>query len=158
MSNPLKRVLLGAGFAGVALLSLSAVAWSGSHGGMERDPGRMLAHMADRLDLSDAQQEQAEQIISGAVEQGQQYREEMSSLREQLRAMQGNFDPDTARSLSQQIGTLTGEVVYLMASTHARIYDMLTPEQREQMEALREHWEERRDKWHHRLGSHDTGD
>lgn len=152
MSNSLKKVLLGTGFAGIALLSLSAVAWSGGHGDMERDPARMLAHMADRLELSDGQQAQAEQIVSGAVAQGEQYREEMSSLREQLRAMQGNFDPDTARSLSIQIGTLTGQVVYLMASTHSQIYDMLTPQQREEMEALRAQREERRGKWHARGG------
>ena len=150
MRNPLRKVLLGAGFAGIALLSLSAVAWSGGHGGMERDPGRMLEHMADRLDLSDSQRDQAEQIIAGTMEQGGQYREEMSGLRDQLRAMQDNFDPDTARAISERIGVLTGEMAYQMASTQSQIYQMLTPEQREQMEALRAQREERRAKWHER--------
>lgn len=150
MKNSMKKALLGTGFAAAALISLSAMAWSGGHGGMDRDPGRMMAHIADRLDLSDSQRDQAEQIMNETREQTGQYREEMEGLRDQLKAMRGNFDQDSARAISERIGVVTGNLVYEMANTKAQIYNMLTPEQRTEMDEMMAKRDEKRDKWHKR--------
>lgn len=152
MMSSLRKILLGAGFAGVALLSLSAAAFSGGHGGMDHDPARMIAHMADRLGLSAEQQDQVEQIAEDSRERMAPYHEELKELREQLHAMRDDFDPDTARSVANRIGEITAELVYEMASTQAEIHDLLTPEQRERMESLMEQRSERRSKWHQRHG------
>lgn len=146
MNKSLNRVLLGAGLAAIALLSLSAATWSKEHGGMSHDPARMIAHMADSLELSEAQRSQVQQILSSSQEQTSAYREELQQLREQLRAMREGFDEDTARSITDRIGVIMGEMAYVMASTHAEIYAMLTPQQRAELDAMREQRDTRRGK------------
>ena len=83
------------------LVSLSAAAWAmGPRGGMDHDPGRMLTHMADRLDLSDAQQEQVKSIVEGGMEQSGADRKRLEDLRGQLKAMRDDFDQGQAQKIA----------------------------------------------------------
>jgi len=150
MRNSFTRVLLGAGFAGAALLSLSAAAWSGGEHRMHHDPARMVAHLADRLELSEGQRTQVEQQIDAAADQHSQYRDELTSLREQLRDMRENFDPDTARSITDRIGEITADLAYEAARSRSEIYAILNETQRAKMEELMEKRASGRSKWHRR--------
>lgn len=148
MKNSLTRIVLGAGFAGVALLSLSTVSWSMGHGGVDHDPQRMVAHMTERLDLDDGQTQKMEQILVSSREQIGPYREEMKSLRAQLEAMRDNFDPDSARAISERIGVITGEMVYQASRAKAQVYALLSQPQKKELNELMEKREQRRGKWH----------
>ncbi len=147
MHHTLRKMLLGAGFASVALASLTAHSWSGERGGMGHDPGRMMAHMTERLDLDAGQQQKIEQILEVSQEQMAPYREELRELRGQLEAMSDSFDPDKARAIADRIGVITGDMVYQSASTRSSIRELLTDEQKAQLEELMEKREARRDKW-----------
>jgi Spy/CpxP family protein refolding chaperone len=140
-------MLLGAGLAGIALASLTAHSWSGERGGIAHHPERMMAHMAERLDLDAGQQQKIEQILEVSREQMEPYREELRELREQLEAMSDSFDPDKARVISDRIGVITGGMVYEGASTRSSIRELLTDAQKAQLEELMEKREARRDKW-----------
>lgn len=148
MNISLKKSLLGAGFAAVSLLTLSAATWSAGHGGgMDHDPGRMIAHMSDRLDLTEEQQTELDELLGATRQENAADRQRLQELRGQLRESRGNFNPEDARAAADEIGQITSRLVYQAASTQAQVYQMLTPEQREKMESMMAARAERRGKW-----------
>jgi len=148
MTNSMTRALLGATMAGLALLSLSAGSWAMNHGGvMDHDPGRMIAHMTDRLDLTEEQQGQVKEIMDSSRTQSTVDRERMKVLREMLREQRGNFNAGEAQTVADEIGQITSRMVFQATSTHARIYQLLNDEQKAEMDAMMEKREERHGKW-----------
>lgn len=148
MNISLKKSLLGAGFAAISLLTISMAAWSwGGGGGMEHDPGRMIAHMSERLDLTDEQQTEMEALLAAASEGSAADRKRLQQLREQLRDSKGDFNPEDARVAADEIGQITARLVFQAASTQARVYQLLSPEQREKMASMMAARAERRGKW-----------
>ena len=148
MSNSITRALLGAAMAGLALLSLSAGSWAMNHGAdMEHDPGRMIAHMTERLDLTQEQQGQIKEIMAASRTQSGADRERMKVLRQKMRAQRDNFDAGEAQNIADEIGELTSRTVFQATSTQARIYQLLTDEQKAEMDTMMEKRQERRGKW-----------
>ena len=144
MKDSFTRALLGAVLAGAALLSLSVAAGDYAR---HHDPERMMAHLADRLELDEGQRTQAQQIIESGAAQRTETQQELEALRQQLRALRENFDPDTARALADRIGELTGDALYEATSRQAEVYALLTDEQRIELQALKEQRESSRRKW-----------
>jgi Spy/CpxP family protein refolding chaperone len=137
------------------LVSLSATSWAmGYRGGMDHDPGRMLSHMAERLELSDAQQDQVRTIIDDGREQSVADRERLEALRAELKGMRDNFDPGQAQKIADEIGEITGRMVYQASSSYAEFYSLLNDDQKAELEQLQEERGERRGKWREKFREH----
>lgn len=148
MNKSLSKALLSAAAAGAALLSLSVASWSMGHGGgMDHDPARMVAYMTDRLDLSEQQTSQVKQLTASAREQSDVDRKRMQELREQMKALRDDFDAGKAQKIADEIGEITSRVVFQIISTYADIYQLLTDEQKAEMDDMLEQRESHRDRW-----------
>ena len=130
-----KNWLIGA--AAATALAASAAVWSmGPGGGGDHDPGRMLAHMADKLDLTAAQQASAEELLSASREANQADRQRLQVLRQQLQAMRGDFDAGKAQGIAEEIGQITSRMVFQSSKTWSGVYQLLDAEQREELDNL----------------------
>ena len=147
------KSLSGATVLGLSLL-LAAGAWSMGPGlGEDYDPSHKVAHLADRLGLDEDQQNSIEALMAAGQEQSAVDRERLKELKELLQVQVEDFNPGEAQKLADEIGEITTRITYLGTSTRAQVHAILTPEQREQMEALHEKRRERRSKWHQRGNS-----
>lgn len=138
MTTRLKRILTGSALGGILLVSASA--WSMGHQS-GHDPERVLRHMTEKLELSDSQHEQIENLLDEGLGSMKEDRARMGELRDQLKAMRTDFDEDKARGIAKELGEVTSRMTYNMASTQSEVYEMLTPAQREKMDefdAMRE--------------------
>ena len=129
-----KNWLIGA--AAATALAASATVWSMGPGGGDHDPGRMLTHMADKLDLTAAQQASVEELMSASREANQADRQRLQVLRQQLQAMRGDFDAGKAQGIADEIGQITGRMVFQTSKTWSGVYQLLDAEQREELDNL----------------------
>ena len=148
MRNSLTKALMGAGVACLALLSLSAATWSmgPGGGGMYHDPARMIAHMSDKLNLSEEQQSQVEEIMGASRAKGAEDRKRMQELRTQMHAQQANFNAGEAQKIADEIGEITGRMVFQASSSAAQVNVLLTDDQKAQMQEMMKQRGERRGK------------
>lgn len=138
--RPLFTRLLGAGVA-VALISsagFSTAAIAGGHG--DARPHHRMEHLITKLDLDEAQRDQVESISAQAREQHQaiktEYRDNLRAIHELVQAEA--LDNEALAGLADAQGSLHAQKVALRAETMFELLSVLTPEQREQWEALRE--------------------
>ena len=91
------------------------------------------ARLTEKLDLSEAQQQQVQKLVEANREQAQEMHSQMMELRRQMRqAMQPKtFDEKTLRKLAADKGKVQTELMIGKARTHSKIYALLTPEQQE---------------------------
>lgn len=145
----------------VSVASTDVVAFQGPHmgpgpghgpghafgrGGRGGDRGAMgpgfFRRLADRLALTDQQLEQIEALYT-------EHREAHAPLREELRALRGQLRDLTAdgaffqnevqvTETAQAIAQLEAQAIVDRARLHARIYELLTPEQRDELQDLRD--------------------
>ena len=154
MNNSLRKALLGAGFAAASLLTLSSATGSmGLGGGMDHDPGRMVEHIADRLDLSEEQLVEVEKVLDTTRDALAADRQRLKDLRSELYAQRENFDAGETQAAADEIGQITARMVYQATSSHAQIYQLLTSEQRQQMDSMIEKRHARRAKWRRQGGA-----
>ena len=134
-------------FTALAVAALAAAASArphfGSHGGDRHE--RFLEHMADLLELDDETRGAIEERFEASREQARVLREERHDARRELRERMREPEPDRDALFAQadRIGALDTELRQLRLATMLDVRDLLTPEQREEMAALRE--ERRRD-------------
>ncbi|RLA49325.1 MAG: hypothetical protein DRR04_01860 [Gammaproteobacteria bacterium] len=148
MSKSRSKALLGAVVTGVVLMSLSVASWSMGHdGGMDHDPARMVAHMTDRLDLTEEQVSRVKQLMTATREQSDADRKRLRDLRGQMKTQRDNFDAGKAQKIADEIGEITSRMVFQIASTHAKIYQLLTDEQKAEMDDMMDQHQSRRDHW-----------
>ena len=141
-----KNWLIGATAA--AAIATSALSWSmGPRGGGDHDPGRMLARISDRLDLSAEQKASVDELLNSARQASAADRKRLDDLREELVEMRTNFDAAKAKPIADEIGQITGRMVFEASKTWSGVYQLLDDEQRQQLEKLMEEREARRDKW-----------
>ncbi len=115
-------------------------------GGRGGDRGAMgpgfFRRLADRLELSDQQLEQIEALFSENREAHAPLREELRGLHEQLRDLtaDGAFFQNEVQvtETAQAIAQLEAQATVDRARLLARIYEVLTPEQREELKDLRD--------------------
>jgi protein CpxP len=91
------------------------------------------ARLTEKLDLSQAQQQEVQKLTEANREQAQGLRSQMMELRRQMRqAMQPKtFDEKTLRKLAADKAKIQTELMVGKARTHSKIYALLTPEQQE---------------------------
>lgn len=96
--------------------------------GMKR---RHLDRIAQTLNLTDAQKQQARAIFQQARQSAQPVRQELRQKREALTAgaKEGKSDAEVQK-LSNEQGRLMGRMVAIRTEASAKFYQMLTPDQR----------------------------
>lgn len=100
------------------------------------DPGMMLEHMADHLDLDGAQRATIENIVEAVRPEAEALRERFRANREALSALDAS-DPayeTTLNNLALSQGQLATEGVLLATRIRTEINAVLTDEQREKLE------------------------
>lgn len=106
---------------------------------------RIMAHVAERLGLTDAQKTEIKSILVAERPQAEPLIRQLIATRKQLRdvSKNGNFDEAQVRSLaSQQAQTIT-ELIVTRERVKSKVYNVLTPEQRAQAEKMRARFESR---------------
>ncbi len=142
-----KRIMLTV-LCGALLLGTSWVAMAATGAGRNMGDGPMQGkgmvcrknvrqnhwvRLTEKLDLSQAQQQEVQKLVEANAEQVQELRGQMMELRRQMRqAMQPKtFDEKTLRKLAADKGKIQTELMVGKARTHSKIYALLTPEQQE---------------------------
>lgn len=113
----------------------------GRHGFVRRP----LAHIAQALNLTDSQKQQARTIFQQARQSAQPIRQELKQNREALAsaAKNGQNEADIQK-LSTEQGRLLGHLVAIRTEASAKFYQMLTPEQRAKADQMHEQFRQRR--------------
>ena len=150
--NRRKKLALSAGAIGV--LAASAIAWGVNHdpaaaGAAEESErphrwssrhGGPMAHLARRLDLSDEQRLAITAILNNARDEAAVLRLQLEELRrtvgDSIRA--GEYDEDEVRILVENQSPAFVDMTPLGIRTMSQVYAQLTPEQREEANALME--------------------
>jgi periplasmic protein CpxP/Spy len=122
----------------VAAFSFPTVAEMSRYHHGQGDSGRMLAHLADELNLSEEQETQIHAVYEQLHESSEQDRERLEQLKASLHAQREDFDAGKTQQLADELGTITSRMAFAAASAHARIYQLLDEQQRAELAELRE--------------------
>ncbi len=113
------------------------------------NPARMIEHMADHLDLDDAQRAQVQNIMEAAKPEFEAIREQARANREALTSLDAS-DPANSVQLNDiaaSNGQLATEGTLLFARVRSEVHAVLTDEQIAKLERgkerMREAFEER---------------
>ena len=102
--------------------------------------GRMFDRTAARLNLTDDQKQQAQSIMKSARESAQpitqQLKQNRVALRDAVKAGKSDADID---QLAASTGTLMGQATAIRTKAFAKVYALLTPEQRTKADQLGSH-------------------
>lgn len=112
-----------------------------SHAGMFKHRGGGLRHMLHRLKLTEGQRDK---IFEIRYAQKPALRAKMKEMRKHHQALRSatmgeNYDAGRVQELAQAQGKSIGELIAMRAETMHRIYDVLTPEQRKQVDEWQQH-------------------
>ncbi|MGB7926462.1 MAG: Spy/CpxP family protein refolding chaperone [Pyrinomonadaceae bacterium] len=106
---------------------------------------RIMARIAERLGLTDAQKTEIKSIIVAERPAAEPLIRQLVATRKQLRdaSSGGNFDEAEVRNLaSRQAQTIT-ELIVTRERVKSKIYNVLTPEQRAKADQMRARFESR---------------
>jgi Spy/CpxP family protein refolding chaperone len=103
-----------------------------------------LDHIAQALNLTDSQKEQARTIFQNVKQSAQPIREELKQNREKLMAAAkaSNSEADIQRLATEQ-GRLLGKLIAIRTVGSAKFYQVLTPEQRVKADQMHEQFRQR---------------
>ena len=99
-----------------------------------------LSMMADEIGLTEAQETEINELVDASRLESAVDRERLSQIREQLQEIARNddsFDAATAESLADEMASIASRMALSGAELRWEIRQVLTPEQREQMESYR---------------------
>jgi Spy/CpxP family protein refolding chaperone len=114
---------------------------------MEPDPTQMMAQMGKKLDLSAEQQSEVEGLLASAKQASAADQKRMHELRVEMKGMRDNFDAEKARKLADEIGKVTGRLVYQASATWSGVYQLLNAEQKAELDSMMAQRGERHGKW-----------
>ena len=147
LSSHFRKALL----ATLLMTAVSVAAEPGS-GPMGSPFGRelfMTEHLASELELNDAQRSAVERLMDQARDQARPY---VRQLMEQRKAMRDlldgeNFDEGAARAQATKRGAIMTELMVIHARSEVEVRKLLTAQQREKMQKIRErrHHQHRKD-------------
>ena len=109
--------------------------------------------LAKKLNLTDAQKEQAKQIMKSSKEKVKPLKESMKSIHQQLDAAtaDGQFDEARVQALATQQATNMAQMIVEKERTKSQFFAILTPEQQAQAKQLKEQMKEKfKDKFQER--------
>lgn len=107
--------------------------------------GRMFEFFADYLDLTDAQQTQAKEIMAKAKPSLEPLVRQRIQAEKQLRelAMSGNFDESKVRDIANQQAQVMTELTVQKARMESELFQLLTPEQKTKLNQFIDKHEQR---------------
>lgn len=144
--SPVKKFLLASSLAlGLGPLAANEAFSQGApmggemHGGMHHR-GESMMHMR-ALGLSEAQQDQIFKIHHDSVPAMREQMKQVQKARAQLRqlAMADNFDEARVRQAADAQAKALSAMAVMRAQTANRVRQVLTPEQRQKMDQMRDH-------------------
>lgn len=130
----------------VALAAIGAVSLTGLAAGRDNrgpggppDPARMVAHMAEDLDLTADQVTEITAVMTDEQTKTADYRAKLGDLDTQMRAAtaNGHFDEAAVRSIAAQQAAIFTELTVERERGRSQIYNTLTTEQRTKFESMR---------------------
>ena len=132
--------------AGIALIAVPSVAdarrgFGGPGGGRHgKDPARMIAEHADRLQLDDATLASIDELVTTARNEREEIHLELRIAHDEMRTLLGQRRPDEQQvmALADEIGALEVEVRKSYLRTLLGIRGLLTDEQREELKLIHE--------------------
>jgi Spy/CpxP family protein refolding chaperone len=130
--------------AAAALLTTGALAIAApghgekSHRAHGEKHGTMQQRLAEKLGLSEAQKTQMKDLMASFRAENQTLMDAMKQTREQLRAARQAKDTARAASLAATAEEQRAEMEKRREAQHQRMLQILTPEQRLQMEQMHE--------------------
>ncbi len=104
------------------------------------DLGFWVERISDRLDLSEAQQDQIQAILDQARPAIEAAASRLEEGREEWQASHGpgDFDEGAIRSHVAAQSELQADLMVAIQSARAKIYNVLTPDQQEQLGTMRD--------------------
>jgi len=112
----------------------------------------MRQRMIQALNLTDAQQQQANSIFQQAKQQAQPIVQQLKQNREALEAAVKANNVSQIQTLATQQGTLRGQVLAIRSTAWAQFYSMLTPDQRAKADQIHQQMKQRmQQRFHQRL-------
>jgi Spy/CpxP family protein refolding chaperone len=127
-------------------------AWPGGHG--MRGPAAVLGMMGYALDLTDAQKGQIRDIMKQTFDANRNVREQLMKVHEQeVNAVKAGRSEAELRALAAQAAPLIANLHAAHLVTGAKVYQVLTPAQRDKADKIREDMKTRiRGRFAHGLG------
>lgn len=106
---------------------------------------RILNRIADRLDLTDEQKSQIRQIFQDARPRVQPLVQQAIATRHDLQeaTANGTFNEAQVRVLAERQGRTVGQLIVEKERVKTQIYNVLTPEQRQKVEQMKDRFEQR---------------
>lgn len=102
--------------------------------------GQMFDRMAAKLNLTDDQKQQAKAIMGSARESSKPVREQLRQDRLALKnAVKAGKSDAEIDQISANLGRDTAQMTAIRTKAFAKVYALLTPEQRTQADQLRGH-------------------
>jgi Spy/CpxP family protein refolding chaperone len=95
-----------------------------------------FGHFMSELNLTDAQKAQAKSIFQGARQSAQPVRQQLMETRKSLRAAIKANDAAQIQQLSATEGHEIGQLAAIRGSAFAKVYQTLTPDQKQKADAL----------------------
>ena len=116
-----------------------AQAQTGRRGFMRRH----MERIAQQLNLTDSQKQQAKTIFQQARQSAQPIRQELKQNREALTTAAKADGEADIQKLSAEQGRLLGQLVGIRTGASAKFYQMLTPEQRAKADQMHQQFKQR---------------
>lgn len=106
---------------------------------------RIMARVAERLGLTDAQKTEIKSILVAERPDAEPLLRQLAATRKQLRdaTRSGSFDEAQVRSLATQQAQTVAELIVTKERVKSKVYNVLTPEQRGRAEKMRARFESR---------------
>jgi Spy/CpxP family protein refolding chaperone len=98
--------------------------------------GQFATAMAAQLNLTDAQKSQMKSIFDEARQSSQPVRQQLKQTRESLQAAIKAGNSEQIQQLSATQGTEMGQLTAIRSSAHAKMFQILTPEQQQKLSTL----------------------
>ena len=114
------------------------------HGGMGTHGGDFTPHFLHGLELTDAQKDKVFELTYAQIPALREKHKELHKIHEELHklALSNDYDDSKAHALTTRGAAVMASIGDMMAKTDNRIYQLLTPEQKQQLakhEAHRDH-------------------
>ena len=145
-NNMKKTIAAVAVFALGASLAVAGEGWGGHRGHKGGEMG-ISQKMAEKLNLSEAQKAQINDIEKSFREQNKAFFESAKATREQFRAAKEANDTAKIEALRPTMESQRAQMKQLRDAQRAKINTILTPDQRAQLDAWKAQHEANRGQW-----------
>jgi periplasmic protein CpxP/Spy len=112
---------------------------AGDHAGHmgKGDHGKMMGRMAEKLDLSEGQKIQMQQLHESFRAQNAPFRESMQATKTQLREARQSGDTARAQQLAAELEGQRTQMLTQRQAMHEQMLTILTPDQKTKLEAMK---------------------